>query len=229
VRFTDGTSRSPTLTVLTKIEGGPAWLNSDQYTIEAESEAPATNPTKAGPMMQRLLEDRFQLKVHREMREGPIYELTLAKGGSKLQPARQGPCVAADFAGSPIPFPEQGPADADTQCHIMWSVRKGPNLIRVARSANMEEFAVGLIGTVDRLVVDKTGIPGNVDYRLIFAPDESTPNVVAAATDGAPVAEDPVGPSIFTALEEQLGLKLEPARGSREYLVIDSVSRPSEN
>jgi len=88
LRFADGTRGSPAATVLIKIEGGPAWLNSDQYTIEAESDGAFTNQMKAGPMMQTLLEDRFQLRVHRETRESQVYALTEAKGGSKISTAK---------------------------------------------------------------------------------------------------------------------------------------------
>ena len=83
---------------------------------------------------------------------------------------------------------------------------------------------------MDRLVIDKTGIAGNVEFRLLFAPDDSTPGVnTIPAGDAAPLADDPGGASIFTALQKQLGLKLEAARGAREHLVIDNVSRPSAN
>lgn len=230
VRFADGKNRSPMLTVLTKIDGGPAWINSDQYTIEAEADGNFTPMMMDGPMMQTLLEDRFQLKVRRETREGPIYALTAAKGGSKIQSAREGPCVAADFVDSPFPFREPPPDVANMQCRFFWNARKGPNVVGAARSTTMEDLTAHLTRTMDRLVADKTGITGNVDFRLTYAPDESTPwTTTALPADGVPVAEDPAGPSIFTALQQQLGLRLEPARGARDYLVIDSVSRPSGN
>ncbi len=95
----------------------------------------------------------------------------------------------------------------------------------------MEELAQSLAAATGRLVIDKTGITGNVDYRVVFAVDESAPGLGKAPppADGVPVAEDPAGPSIFTAVEQQLGLKLNPARGPRDYLVIDSISRPTPN
>jgi uncharacterized protein (TIGR03435 family) len=228
IRFANGDSRSPFQTILTKVEGGPDWLDSDQYTIEAEADGGATPPMMAGPMMQRLLEDRFQLKVHRETREGPVYELTVAKGGSKIQAAKETPCVAADFEGSPFPPFAQGLGDT-RPCRMIWSGRKGPNMVLRARGISMEEVTLSLTGATGRLVIGKTGIAGNIDINLIYAPDENTPGPLAAKpAEGVPVADDPVGPSLFTALQE-LGLKLEPARGAREYLVIDSVSRPSAN
>ena len=230
IRFADGKNRSPMLTQLTKVEGGPGWLRTDTYTIEAEAEGTFPPMMMDGPMMQSLLEDRFQLKVHRETREGPVYELTVAKGGSKIQAAKQGPCLESDFVDSPLPFLTPPAGMENTQCRFFWNARKGPNVIKSGRSTTMGDFTANLTGTMDRLVVDKTGITEPFDFRLTFAPDENTPGQVGSASaDGVAVAPDPAGPSIFTALLEQLGLKLEPARGAREYMVIDSVSRPSAN
>jgi len=212
---------------LTKIEGGPAWLSSDKYTIEAEADGDQTVPMMYGPMTQVPLEERFQLKIHRETREGPVYELTIAKGGARVQPVRQGPCLASDFAGTSFPF---RPGD-ESQCRFIYTSREGPNIIATGRSRSMEELTQSLTTATDRLVIDKTGITGNVDYHVVFAVDESTPGFRGPppSPDGTPVAEDPVGPSVFTAVEQQLGLKLNPARGARDYLVIDSISRPTPN
>jgi len=256
LRFADGTRGSPAATVLIKIEGGPAWLNSDQYTIEAESDGAFTNQMKAGPMMQTLLEDRFQLRVHRETRESQVYALTEAKGGSKIQPPKPGPCVPSDFTDSPLPFLSPPPGMENMQCAFLWEATKGPNVIVSARNVTMQEIIGSLIRTMDRPVIDKTGITGKIDFRLTYAPDDRTPNAArpltadqrkeidniranvyngkpmpapAESADGVPAAEDPAGPSIFTALQQQLGLKLESAKGQREYLVIDSVSRPTPN
>jgi uncharacterized protein (TIGR03435 family) len=225
VRFRDGKNNSPMLTPLTRIEGGPAWLTSQQYTIEAEADGDFTIAMQVGPMMRALLEDRFQLKVHREKKEGPAYELTVAKGGPKIQSANGTPCVAADFVDSPFHF---DPGD-DRPCRFFWVGRRGPNEVKAARSTTMEDLAADLTATMDRIVIDKTGITGNIDFRLVYAPDESTPRGLPTVPpgDGATAAEDPAGPSIFTALQQQLGLKLESARGARDYLVIDSVSKPT--
>jgi uncharacterized protein (TIGR03435 family) len=227
IRFADGVGRSLFQMALTKIEGGPAWLSSDKYTIEAEPDGDQTVPVMAGPMMQTLLEERFQLKIHRETRQGPVYELTVAKGGARLQPVRQGPCVASDFARTSFPFR----SGDDRQCQFVFTSRMGPNIIATGRSRSMEELTQSLTAATDRLVIDKTGITGSVDYRVVFAADESASGLRPdpPSADGAPVAEDPVGPSIFTAVEQQLGLKLNPARAARDYLVIDSVSRPTPN
>ena len=99
-------------------------------------------------------------------------------------------------------------------------------MVLSARGSRVDEIIPILTGVTGRLVVDKTGMVGNIDIDLIFAPEDGVTPIATA--ESAPTAEDPLGPSIFTALE-RIGLKLESARGSREYLVIDSVSRPSEN
>ncbi len=131
---------------LTKIEGGPAWLSSDKYTIEAEADGDQTVPMMYGPMTQVLLEERFQLKIHRETREGPVYELTVAKGGARVQPVRQGPCIASDFAGTSLPF---RPGD-DRQCNFfIFLSRVGPNVITTGRSRSMEELTQSLTTATD--------------------------------------------------------------------------------
>ncbi len=230
IRFAGGENRSPLLTRMTKIEGGPGWLTSDQYTIDAEAEGSVIPMMMDGPMMQALLEERFQLRLHHDTREDPAYNLTIAKGGLKMQPAKEGPCTPADLIDAPFPFNQTPPAGMEnTPCLFMFMTRKGPNAIRMARNGRMDEFVASLTGTLDRPVIDKTGINYKVDYKMVFAPDDSTPNVGPPPSADTAVAPDPAGPSIFTALEHQLGLKLESTRGAREYLVIDSVSRPSEN
>ncbi len=230
VRFADGKNRSPMLTDLTKIEGGPAWINSDQYSIEAEAEGNFPLAMQVGPMVQALLEDRFRLKVRRESREAAAYALTASKTGVKIQPAKEGPCVKADNIDSPFPYLEPPPEMAQETCRFFWNARKGLNVVVAARSTSMEQLAAHLTRVMDRLVIDKTGIKGDVDFRFSYSPDDSTPwSPTVPPADGVPSAEDPAGPSIFTALQQQLGLKLEPTRAAREYIVIESISRPTPN
>jgi len=232
VRFADGQSRSPAANLLAHIEGGPHWIDSDEYTINAESTEDFGIPMTAGPMTQTLLEDRFQLKIHRESREVPVYGLTIAKNGSKLHPAKQGPCLAADFEGSPFPF---GPIPNDTrQCFIMFTAPRDPNRLSFARNVGMDEFIPFLTVATGRPIVDKTGITEKFDYRLLYSADQlpplQSPRVpTLPPVDGPPQASDPAAPSLFTVLEKELGLKLEPTRAPQYFLVIDSISRPSEN
>jgi uncharacterized protein (TIGR03435 family) len=190
-----------------QVVGAPGWVNSDRYDIEAKaSDAGAQGGTGIiqGAMLQSLLEDRFKLVVRRETKELPIYELTVAKSGSKL---KAGACTARDPNAPPS---RQQPSDCG------FSVMDN-NMIR-ATQIDMERFIPMLTFWVKRTVVDRTGFKGTFDVDLKWNPDEATAN---PTTDTAP--------SIFTALQEQLGLKLESARGPVEVLVIDSVSKPSEN
>jgi uncharacterized protein (TIGR03435 family) len=190
-----------------QVVGAPGWVNSDRYDIEAKaSDAAAQRGTGIiqGAMLQSLLEDRFKLVVRRETRELPIYELSVAKSGSKL---KAGSCTTRDPNAPPS---RQQPSDCG------FSVMDN-NMIK-ATQIDMERFIPMLTFWVKRTVLDRTGFKGAFDVDLKWNPDEAT---ATPATDTAP--------SIFTALQEQLGLKLESAKGPVEVLVIDSVSRPSEN
>ncbi len=200
-----------------KIEGGPAWINSERYEINAKAESDASPEMMMGPMMHALLEDRFKLKLHRETREVPVYALTVAKGGPKLKPFREGSCTPS-YDNPRVPG--QPPV-----CKARAS-SKGPNLLAIDRQGmTLDEFS-GLVLTAsafgfkfDRPLVNKTGLAGRFDFHLEFAIDD----VRAAASS------DAVGPSIFTAVQQQLGLNLDPVKGPAEFLVIDHVERPSEN
>jgi uncharacterized protein (TIGR03435 family) len=155
---------------------------------------------EAKVMLQALLADRCQLKFHRESREMPIYALVVAKGGHKMKARIEG-----DGGASPS------------------MLFQGPRL--PGRNVTMDILVSGLIRIVrDRPIIDKTGLSGHFDFDLVWRPD---PVQAGGGAGGAPVNADQ--PDIFTALQEQLGLKLESARGPAEVLVIDSVSKPSEN
>jgi uncharacterized protein (TIGR03435 family) len=176
-----------------------------------------------GPMLQSLLEDRFQLKIRRETREVPVYALTEAKGGPKLLPFKEGSCIPVDFAKG---FPPPG----QPNCKAVVG-RNGPNVTVEAPGTSVDSLSKLLNLALDRPVVDKTGITGFFDFHLVFAADEVTPRFLPGGDMAGPPAEpsgDPAGPTIFTAIQ-QFGLKLEPAKGSRDFLVIDRVERPSGN
>jgi uncharacterized protein (TIGR03435 family) len=172
-------------------------------------------------MLQALLEDRFKLKIHRETREVPVYAVTIAKGGPKLHAFQEGSCVAQTVPPTP-PEPGQrlcgGPK-------IGGKETTPPTAILEYNGVSLDELKA-LDEFLGRPVINRTGIVGLFDLRLEFVIDESTPGVrlsFGRASDDAP------GPSIFTAMQDQLGLKLEPTKGPGEFLVIDSVERPSEN
>jgi uncharacterized protein (TIGR03435 family) len=190
---------------------GPAWIDSDRYSIDAKAEGAPSLETMRGPMMQALLEERFQLEIRRKTREVPVYALVVSRGGPKLPPTKEGSCTPLDLARTAPRAPGDKP-----WCAVSSTVRKGPNVVWDARGLTLAAFAESL--GLDRPVIDKTGIAGVFDFHLEFAPDESAGSVDPARA-----------PSIFTALPEQLGLRLTPAKGPSEFLVVDRLEKPSEN
>lgn len=227
------------------VEGGPGWINSERYQVDAKDEGPQSQGMMNGPMLQALLQDRFKLRIHRETREVPAYALTVAKGGPKLHPFKEGSCTPLDLKileeFPPQPFPDLPPGQEycggidpeDGRRWVMASgTMKGPIEILYARALSIDDFIkMSFSRRVGQPVINRTGLRGRFDYHLEFAPDETMPGFRDAELSGAPgtAASEPAGPSIFDALQQQLGLKLEPAKGSAEFLVIDSVERPSEN
>ena len=217
-----GLGRVPSLGSALPISGGPEWIYSYYYVINAEAAGNISKETMEGPMLQALLEDRFKLKVHREARQVPVYELTVAKGGPKLQRA-DGSCTQPDYSTFPMPpLPPGKRYCRDTGV----GGRKGPNTMLYQEEATVEYVCRLLTLVLDRPVIDKTGLTGKYSFHLDFAIDQSTPGVLDASygqpSDAAPA------PSIFTVVQE-LGLKLEATKGPRDFLVIDHVERPSEN
>jgi len=212
-----------------KVEGGPAWVWNDPYTITAAAENAISEAMMRGPMLQALLEDRFKLKLHRETRQAPVYELVVAKGSPKLKPFKEGSCVPVDAASAlQVPRP---PLAQGKWCDS--GITGLGTIHTLGRGMTLQAAAYLLSRNLDRPVVDKTGLTGLYDFDLEFARDPSLagPPPPPPPPGGLPAepANQPSGPSIFTAVQQQLGLKLEPAKGPREVLVIDSVERPSEN
>jgi uncharacterized protein (TIGR03435 family) len=220
------------------ISGGPGWITSDRYDIEAKADGELKGDAVL-MLLQTLLEDRFQLKIHRETKEGPVYVLTVAKGGSRLLPSN---CAVVDPAYMPPP-----PAANETRpenCGVNKSGSNGPSRTLSVTGLKIEETNMGtatvpgltfyLASMLGRPVVNKTGLSGRFDIHLEYTPDSPAaglPRGQGTADDPnepAPAA-DTGTPSIFTAMQEQLGLKLESAKGPVELLIIDHVERPSEN
>jgi uncharacterized protein (TIGR03435 family) len=174
-----------------------------------------------------LLAERFKLAVHTETRQQPVYELVTSRGtsvGPGLHPA-SGDCTArraAAQAGEQIaPLLPPGPGG----CGV--SIRLG----RIAvGGAPMARLAGALSALTPRLVLDRTGLPGEWDFELTFTPDPAALQLPAGTPLPPPAADaDPAAPTLFTALEDQLGLKLQPARGPVDMLVVDHVEQPTEN
>jgi uncharacterized protein (TIGR03435 family) len=216
--------------------GEPDWMPSARYDITAQTSADLV-PTEPGTvgqaqlMMQRLLADRFRLAVHTERRELPIYVLTVARSDRRLGPrlrtaaldcqALMSEALKRAQTGAPPTAPQR--PDGGPGC----GMRFGPGGLLTAGGTSMAALARMLAGPVGRIVEDRTMLTGGFDLDLEFALD---PAALAGVAAGAPLPPaDPGAPSIFTALEEQLGLKLQAERAPVEVLVIDRVERPTEN
>ena len=173
-------------------------------------------------MLRSMLADRFHLTVHREKREVPIYALMLARRDGKLGPNLRESTVDCTANGSrPLASAAQDPAAQDPSKRCMILPLFGQGKFQ-ARGLHMENLASALNNLVDRAIVDKTGLAGPFELELSWTPD------ALQLTPGAPGEEtDLAGPSLFTALQEQLGLKLTPERDQAEVLVIDRVDRPT--
>ncbi len=203
-----------------QVLGGPSWIDSDGYDIDARPTA-GTEVTKAQTweMLQSLLRERFNLKTHFEIRELPIYVLDVDKSGPTLPSHKEGACAPTDL---PI---VHGP-DASTPCGTA-AVSIGPDGTRiVGGQISMAELARILTTLLGRQVTDNTAIATIFDANVVFSPDQAT-RVLSDL--GATRSPDPNSVTIFTALREQLGLKLTSDKGPTRVLIIDAVQRPSPN
>jgi uncharacterized protein (TIGR03435 family) len=207
-----------------QVSGGPQWIDSARFDIVAKSENNATGDERQF-MLRSLLADRFQLVTHSETKELPIYALVLARKDGKLGPnlteAKEGGCTKPDFTQPPAP-PEPGKPPTLNCGQQMMSLR---SLTAVA--APISQIVPMLARMLGRTIIDKTGVTGKYDIRLEWTPDES--QTATLPPDAPKPAADSAGPSIFTALQEQLGLKLESQKGPVEVLVIDRAEKPTEN
>ena len=216
VRFAGGHPHWPGIV---PVAGGPAWIHSELFDIDARAEGNPNAKMMQGPMLQALLEDRFQLKIHRETQEVPVYALTVAQSGSKLEPFTEGSCTPMPLT---VPLPALAPGQEN--CKVRVGVR--PPAVD-AQGSTLAEFSQLLSLALDRPVIDRTGITGKFNIHLEFAIDAATPRFLPGG-DLARFAQAAGGvPSIFDAIQE-LGLRLEPTQGSRDFLVIDHVERPAE-
>jgi uncharacterized protein (TIGR03435 family) len=209
-----------------RIVGGPDWIDSTRFDIIAKAStefrsSPEGPPNELFLMLRSLLEDRFKVRTHRETRELPVYELVVARADGKL-----GPQLRQSTANCDGPPPPRQPNEPPPCGAMRGPARVMAGGIPMRRFAEMLTaiMAVGTPASADgRLVVDKTGLSGRFAFNLAWTPEQMP---TAAPPPGIPPI-DPNGPSLFTALQEQLGLKLESAKGPVEVLVIDSVERPT--
>jgi bla regulator protein blaR1 len=213
---------------LRDIVGGPPWIDSERFDIVATMDRPPEPdptrlPAELGVMLGSLIEDRFGVKTHNERREADIYALVLARSdqktgaGLRSVPDACGEAIKELTSGKPLP-PRSGPPPCSFG---------GPPGKLFGNGVTMTMFANVLSGNVGRTVIDRTELGGSFDIELTFDPASA-----AKAPPGAPLGPtvaDDTAPSIFTALQEQLGLKLESTRGPVDVLVVDAAERPTAN
>ncbi len=210
-----------------QIIGGPPWINSTGYDIEAKPDAAVDRP-QMWQMLQNLLADRFKLELHRETRELPLFALTVAKGSFQPPPPKEGTCID-----TPPDAPPGPPGAGQTQCGRGRISMSPAGLAMDGGKVQMAELIRLLAIVLGRPVLDRTAFDGKFDFHLTFTPDESTMGLPGSGGPRAPngplLPTDPDRPTIFAALQEQLGLKLVTAKGPVEVLVIDHVERPTAN
>jgi uncharacterized protein (TIGR03435 family) len=198
--FANGVSYTPTIL---QVRGAPAWASSDRYDLTATAKGDPSQAVMRGPMLQALLEERFHLQFHQATEQGPVYFLTTIKSGIRMQR-----------------LPANGCTPADTEaCGTETRKKTGRTLTVTVHGSTMSALANGLLSQLaDRPVIDKTGLTGLFNIQLQYAPDQEV------STDDATEF-----PSLFTALQEQLGLKLTAGTGPVPVFVIDRLERPSAN
>lgn len=184
-----------------QLSGGPGWIGSDRFDIDAKGR-PGTNPAQTAVMLQGLLKQRFNLAVHHEPRETSIYALALARSDGKL-----GPKLLRSNCGSTA---------SQTACA---GASVFYNRLR-ATGAPISWMITPLSQLTQRVVEDRTGLTGNFDIDVTWMPDQ--------VPRGVP-APDPDAPSLFTALQEQLGLKLESVKAPVDTVVIDNIQAPTDD
>lgn len=197
------------------IPGGPGWINSDRYDIRAkmsDSEIRELNQLGVDQqlaqkrlMLQSMLADRFKLKVHRVTRQAPCYALVIGKNGSRLKEAKL-----------------IDPALPDGKMHAQ------PGAV-MAQGVSLAQLVFVLTGPLNCPLVDKTGLAGKYDFTFHYSPDEISSPMVERPEAQQESASGVSEPSLFTAVREQLGLRLIPTTVPVDGIVIDHVERPSEN
>jgi uncharacterized protein (TIGR03435 family) len=214
-----------------QITGGPSWMGTERYDVSAKPEGDANvTGEQLRPMIQALLADRFKLTLHKETKEMPIYALVVGKNGPKMQESE-----FQDNGSGPAPGPGGGPGPVKGGGPMMGGGGRG-GMMRMGRGqlsatgVPMSTLANALSNQLGRNVVDKTGLTKNYDYKLEFTPERGQEMPLGGGPGGDeahPVESN--GPSIFTAVQEQLGLKLEAQKGPVEILIIDRIEKATEN
>jgi uncharacterized protein (TIGR03435 family) len=221
--YVDGTTNfmNQPLSYATAIEGFPDQMSSYRYSIEAKAESPQSMAMMRGPMMQSVLEDRFHVKIHREMKEVPVYIMTAAGGGPKLQASTKDSCDPSNASEVTQPLPVR-PGEKP-RCGVPTPPKKtGTHFVVEESGINLSVFAQ--IFKIQGLpVIDRTGLTGTFDIRLEWETSPPNTDQPEGAVGGSPDT------SIIGSFRKQLGLNLKPGKGPREFLIIDHVERPTDN
>jgi len=207
----------------TPLEGTPPWANSARYTIDAKAERPQSAAMMRGPMMQALLEDRFQVKVHREAREISGYLMTVSKekDGLKLQHTREGSCDRidpTDLSQSPAAKP----------CNVPMITTKGSLTVLDLRGVTLDVFA-RLLHPDGHPVIDGTGLTGAFDIHMEWESSAANSAYPDTNPESGAASDPSAHASQIEAMRRQLGLRLDPGKGTREMLVLDRVETPTGN
>lgn len=192
-----------------QVSGGPGWLGTERYDIVAKTENPGINDDDLWLLLQPLLTERFKLRFHRETKQLPVYSLVVAKSAAKLKThadapdGKDEPTVSGRFSGGKASL--------------------------TASKTSMPKLADMLGDHMDRTVVDNTRLRGNYDFKLEWSQDHPGEPIGASVLGSVEESLGLSGPTIFTALEEQLGLKLESAKGAVEVIMIDGAEKAAGN
>ena len=213
--------------------GGPSWVDSDRFDVDGRGAfdlsgflpGPDGSPPRVYVMLQRLLEERFKLALHKQVQERPVYALVVARHDQQLGPRLQRSAIDCDALIAAVRQNGRPPAPPEPGQAPNCSMRIMPGHL-VADSVNMSQLAGALTSPIaDRVVLDRTGLIGRFNVELEWTPDLLAPS---NRQDGiAPAADAP--PSLFTAVQEQLGLKLDGTTAPIEVLVVDRAEQPTAN
>jgi uncharacterized protein (TIGR03435 family) len=214
-----------------QIAGGPDWIDSDRFDVEAktqgnfpETQAEAGFSTSGESMLQALLAERFNLAVHKETRPLPVYALVAARSDRKPGPQLRS-SSGADCSKAPTGGPPTAPdPNALPRCGLFQFVGGTAANVRHARGRFMtlDQLAKSLETSVGRIVLNQTALDGHFSFDLEF-----TPGSPAGASPDPALAANDSGTPIFTALQEQLGLKLESTRSPIDVIVVDRADHPT--
>ncbi len=196
-----------------QLTGGPAWLADERFDIVAKTEDATISDDQLWQLLQPLLADRFRFRFHRVAAQLPVYALVTAKGGPKLKDH----ALPADL--------KDGGKDEATVSGRTSGTKSSLQAVKISTA----KLADILGGHLDRTVIDRTGLKGNYDLKLDWAEERQGEPLMQSLLTSLQADLGMSGPTLFTAVQEQLGLKLESAKGQVETIVIDGAERPSTN